>query len=158
MTCIPEKQQNTFLQHRTTHVTFNTLCLRAQPSRHCDGHSAITQHQQRLALLLLQLQAERDSLEKQFRQLYHDKYQPLKVQHQAMLDSHQQQQEQQQQAVEKLRTQLATADLKVRKAGLDVQSLTQQLQKSQDQLQVRPAQTENQTVCVFPYESGCDAV
>ena len=83
------------------------------------------------------MQFERDSLEKQFKQLYHDKYQPLKANHMAVLDSSQQLQEQQQQAVEKLRTQLATADLKVRKAGLDVQSLTQQLQKSQDELQVR---------------------
>ena len=57
-------------------------------------------------------------------------------------------QEQQQQAVEKLRTQLATADLKVRKAGLDVQSLTQQLQKSQDELQVRPALDAKQP-CVY---------
>lgn len=69
------------------------------------------------------------------------------MQHQALLDSSQQVQEQQQQAVDKLRTQLATADLKVRKAGLDVQSLTQQLQKSQDELQVRPAKIENQIVC-----------
>jgi hypothetical protein len=89
-----------------------------------------------LLLLLLQLQAERDSVQNQFKQLYHDKYQPLKVRHQAALDSNQQLQEQQQQTVEKLRTQLATADLKVRKAGLDVQSLTQQLQKSQDDIQV----------------------
>ena len=87
-------------------------------------------------LLLLQLQAERDSVQNQFKQLYHDKYQPLKVHHQAALDSNQQLQEQQQQTVEKLRTQLATADLKVRKAGLDVQSLTQQLQQSQDDIQV----------------------
>jgi hypothetical protein len=79
-----------------------------------------------LLLLLLQLQAERDSVQNQFKQLYHDKYQPLKVRHQAALDSNQQLQEQQ----------LATADLKVRKAGLDVQSLTQQLQKSQDDIQV----------------------
>ncbi len=89
-----------------------------------------------LLLLLLQLQAERDSVQNQFKQLYHDKYQPLKVRHQAALDSNQQLQEQQQQTVEKLRMQLATADLKVRKAGLDVQSLTQQLQKSQDDIQV----------------------
>jgi len=75
-------------------------------------------------------------VQNQFKQLYHDKYQPLKVRHQAALDSNQQLQEQQQQTVEKLRTQLATADLKVRKAGLDVQSLTQQLQKSQDDIQV----------------------
>lgn len=86
--------------------------------------------------MFLQLQAERDGIESQFKQLYHDKYQPLKMSHQAALDSSQQMQEQQQQAVEKLRTQLATADLKVRKAGLDVQSLTQQLQKSQEDLQV----------------------
>ena len=90
----------------------------------------------------MQLQAERDSIESQFKQLYHDKYQPLKASHQASLDSNQQVQEQQQQAVEKLRTQLATADLKVRKAGLDVQSLTQQLQKSQEDVQVQaPAGT-----------------
>jgi len=89
-----------------------------------------------LLLLLLQLQAERDSVQNQFKQLYHDKYQPLKVRHQAALDSNQQLQEQQQQTVEKLRMQLATADLKVRKAGLDVQSLTQQLQKSQEDIQV----------------------
>ena len=88
------------------------------------------------SLSLPQLQAERDSIESQFKQLYHDKYQPLKMAHQAVLDSSQQLQEQQQQAVEKLRTQLATADLKVRKAGLDVQSLSQQLQQSQDELQV----------------------
>ena len=86
----------------------------------------------------MQLQDERDSIESQFKQLYHDKYQPLKASHQAILDSNQQVQEQQQQAVEKLRTQLATADLKVRKAGLDVQSLTQQLQKSQEDVQVHP--------------------
>lgn len=58
-------------------------------------------------------------------------------------------QEQQQQAVEKLRTQLATADLKVRKAGLDVQSLTQQLHKSQDELQVRPALDAKQPMCLL---------
>lgn len=86
--------------------------------------------------MFLQLQAERDGIENQFKQLYHDKYQTLKMSHQAVLDSSQQMQEQQQQADEKLRTQLATADLKVRKAGLDVQSLTQQLQKSQEDLQV----------------------
>ncbi len=85
---------------------------------------------------MLQLQAERDSVQHQFKQLYHDKYQPLKAHHQAALDSKQQVQEQQQQTVEKLRTQLATADLKVRKAGMDVQSLTQQLQQSQEDIQV----------------------
>lgn len=69
------------------------------------------------------------------------------MQHQALLDSSQQVQEQQQQAADRLRTQLATADLKVRKAGLDVQSLTQQVQKSQDELQVRPAKIENPSVC-----------
>lgn len=87
-------------------------------------------------LLLLQLQAEHDSVQNQFKQLYHDKYQPLKAHHQAALDSNQLVQEQQQQTVEKLHTQLATADLKVRKAGLDVQSLTQQLQQSQEDIQV----------------------
>ena len=79
--------------------------------------------------LPLQLQAERDSIQRQFKQLYHDKYQPLKA-------GAQQQQEQQQQALERLRTQLATADLKVRKAGLDIQDLTQQLQKSQEDTKV----------------------
>lgn len=91
----------------------------------------------KVAPLSMQLQAERDGIEKQFKQLYHDKYQPLKMSHQAALDSNKQLQEQQQQALEKLRTQLATADLKVRRAGLDVQSLTQQLQQSQEALQVR---------------------
>ena len=84
----------------------------------------------------MQLQAERDHIEGQFKQLYHDKYLPLKLSHQALLDSNQQLQDQHQQTVEKLRTQAATADLKLRKAGLDLQSLTQQLQKSQQDLQV----------------------
>ena len=97
--------------------------------------------------MLLQLQAERNSIEEQFEQLYHDKYQPLKMSHQAALESSQQLQEQQQQAVEKLHTQLATTDLKVRKAGLDVQSLTQQLQKSQDELQVQPYPLPATLIC-----------
>lgn len=73
--------------------------------------------------------------------------------HQAVLNSSQQLQEQQQQALEKLRTQLATADLKVRKAGLDVQSITQQLQKSQDELQVSPYQL----VLLLAISSSCRA-
>ncbi|KAL0055371.1 hypothetical protein WJX82_011399 [Trebouxia sp. C0006] len=91
----------------------------------------------RLETQAAKLQAERDSVQHQFKQLYHDKYQPLKAHHQAALDSNQQVQEQQQQTVEKLRTQLATADLKVRKAGLDIQSLTQQLQQSQEDIQAQ---------------------
>ena len=51
--------------------------------------------------------------------------------------------------MEKLRTQLATADLKVRKAGLDVQSLTQQLHKSQDELQVRHGLLMQTTTILF---------
>lgn len=105
----------------------------------------------------MQLQGERDSLEKQFKQLYHDKYQPLKANHQAALDSSQQLQEQQQQALEKLRTQLATADLKVRKASLDVQSLTQQLQKSREDLQVGLG-NKCKPRWVFPTEHGPDVI
>ena len=102
------------------------------------------------------MQAERDSIESQFKQLYHDKYQPLKASHQASLDSNQQVQEQQQQAVEKLRTQLATADLKVRKAGLDVQSLTQQLQKSQEDVQVYAPAGNVAAIMVWCF-TGCTA-
>ena len=92
-------------------------------------------------LLLLQLQKEKDVVEQQFNQLYHDKYQPLKDKHKAVVAGNQQLQEQQRQAqeqVEKLRTQLATADLKLRKSGLEAQALSQQLQQSQSSLEVGP--------------------
>ena len=87
----------------------------------------------------MQLQKEKDAVEQQFNQLYHDKYQPLKENHKAVVAGNQQLQEQQRQAqeqVEKLRTQLATADLKLRKSGLEVQALSQQLQQSQSSLEV----------------------
>ena len=78
-------------------------------------------------------------MEQQFNQLYHDKYQPLKESHQAAVANQQQlheQQHQSQEQVEKLRTQLATADLKLRKSGLEVQALTQQLQQAQSDAEV----------------------
>lgn len=87
----------------------------------------------------MQLQKEKDAVEQQFNQLYHDKYQPLKESHRAATASNQQLQQQQHQSqeqVEKLRTQLATADLKLRKSGIDAQALAQQLQQSQSSLEV----------------------
>lgn len=92
-----------------------------------------------IVLLQMQLQKEKGAVEQQFNQLYHDKYQPLKENHKAVIAGNQQLQEQQRQAqeqVEKLRTQLATADLKLRKSGLEVQALSQQLQQSQSSLEV----------------------
>lgn len=86
----------------------------------------------------MQLEKEKDVVEQQFNQLYHDKYYPLKESHKAAVATAQQLQEQQHQSqeqVEKLRTQLATADLKLRKSGLEAQALAQQLQQSQANLE-----------------------
>lgn len=100
----------------------------------------------------MQLEKEKDVVEQQFNQLYHDKYYPLKESHKAAVVTSQQLQEQQHQSqerVEKLRTQLATADLKLRKSGLEAQALAQQLQQSQSNLEA------SLCVCVYALKMLC---
>jgi hypothetical protein len=88
---------------------------------------------------LVQANDEKAAVEGQFKILYREKYVPLKQSHAAMLETEARLRTQRREAfemVEKLRTELATAELKVRKSNLDVAAAEKTAQQMQKHIKV----------------------
>ncbi|KAK9814612.1 hypothetical protein WJX72_008703 [[Myrmecia] bisecta] len=104
---------------------------------------AATSWQTKLALSEMRAQkvlSEKAKVEKQFKQLYREKYLPLKEHFAASKEAVEKLTAQHSAAaavMEQLRSQLATAELKLRKAGIDQQSTLQQLAQAQDLIQAQ---------------------